>query len=408
MLNMTTFEAALKQHYTSWKVENLVYKNNPFYAMIDKYEDFKGELMKVPLIYGNPQGRSAAMATAVANKTSTQLKAFLLTRTANYGTASISNEVILASEGNSDAFLRAATVEIDGTLQSVSRDLAIDLYRDGSGTRGQVVSTQVAGSTTITLTNADDIVNFEVGQALVWCAAVSGGSASATPYYVVAIDRDAGTLQVSATVGGAAVTATVAGFTASVYLFIQGDYGQKMSGLSAWIPTTVASNDSFFNVNRSADRVRLAGVYIDVSAMSIEEGLITMGSRLGREGGNPDTVFLNHSDYANLDKSLGTKVQYVHEKAGSEAQISFRALELNTPTGVVKVFADQNCPSGYAYMLQLNTWKLASLGKCPRMFDTDGLKMLRESASDSVEIRVVSYAQLCCNAPGWNGVGKLR
>ena len=35
-LNMTTFAAALKQHYTDEKIENMVYKDNPFLAMISK------------------------------------------------------------------------------------------------------------------------------------------------------------------------------------------------------------------------------------------------------------------------------------------------------------------------------------------------------------------------------------
>ena len=39
-LNMTTFAAALKQHYTDEKIENMVYKDNPFLAMLSKYEDF--------------------------------------------------------------------------------------------------------------------------------------------------------------------------------------------------------------------------------------------------------------------------------------------------------------------------------------------------------------------------------
>ena len=33
-LNMTTFAAALKQHYTNERIENMVYKDNPFLAMV--------------------------------------------------------------------------------------------------------------------------------------------------------------------------------------------------------------------------------------------------------------------------------------------------------------------------------------------------------------------------------------
>ena len=53
-------------------------------------------------------------------------------------------------------------------------------------------------------------------------------------------------------------------------------------------------------------------------------------------------------------------------------------------------------------MLTMNVWKLYSLGKAPKILDTDGLKMLRESTSDAVEVRVGYYAQLGCRAPGFN------
>ena len=35
-LNMQSFDAALKVHYTDLRVKNLVYKNNPFLAAIPK------------------------------------------------------------------------------------------------------------------------------------------------------------------------------------------------------------------------------------------------------------------------------------------------------------------------------------------------------------------------------------
>lgn len=35
-LDLTTFASALKQHYTSDRVENMVYKDNPLLAMMPK------------------------------------------------------------------------------------------------------------------------------------------------------------------------------------------------------------------------------------------------------------------------------------------------------------------------------------------------------------------------------------
>ena len=66
-LDLTSFAPALKSYYTRDKVENMVYKDNPFLAMVPKMEDFFGANLPIPIIYGNPTGRSAAFATAQAN-----------------------------------------------------------------------------------------------------------------------------------------------------------------------------------------------------------------------------------------------------------------------------------------------------------------------------------------------------
>ena len=116
MLDLTSFAAALKQHYTNDRVENLVYKDNPLLAMMKKYESFGGKNLPIPIIYGNPQGRSASFANAQANKTSSQLKDFVLTRSRDYSLASIDNETLEASKGNANAFLEAATVEINTSV----------------------------------------------------------------------------------------------------------------------------------------------------------------------------------------------------------------------------------------------------------------------------------------------------
>ena len=404
-LDQATFAPALKQHYSDHAIENLVYKNNALFALIEKYEKFGGENWKVPLIYGNPQGRSATFSNAQANQTSSQLKAFLLTRVQDYATASIANETIKASEGNADAFLRAATVEIDGALHALGRSIASSLYRNGSGSIGRLISTQVLNATTATLANVEDIVNFEVGMKIVFSAADGGGSVKAGSGFVVGIDRDLGQLQLSATIGGAATAldTIVPTIAVSDYVFVEGDYDKKLKGLDAWLVGSAVTSASFFGVDRTSDKTRLAGVVQDGTAKPIEEALIDLKSRIHREGGNPDYCFMSYKQYANLEKALGTKVQYVDVKAGYEAAISFRGIALNSPSGVITCMPDLNNSSNFAYMLQLDTWTLASLGKAPSLFDTDGLRMLRNTTSDSLEIRCFSYHNVACRAPGFNG-----
>ena len=388
---MTTFAAALKQHYTNERIENMVYKDNPFLAMVAKYEDFGGENLKLPIKYGIPQGRSATFSDAQANKTNTQLKAFLLTRQADYSLASIANETIEASKGNANAFMEAATVEIDGAIESATRSLAIACFGDGSGAIGQVLAT-TSSVATFTLKQIDDVTNFEVGMQLKLNATKTGSSGTlSTAVTVDGINRDTGVITLSAS----------ASLTANHFIYQEGDYDAKIKGLNAWVPSSApGSTDSFFGVNRSADATRLGGIRFDGSSLPIEEALIGGASRVAREGGKPDVCFMNYSNFADLEKALGSKVSYVDVKASPE--IGFRGILIHGPRGPIKVIPDQNCPKDVAFMLQMDVWKLYSLGKAPKILDSDGLKFLRDSSADSVEVRVGYYAQLGCRGPGYN------
>ena len=388
---MTTFAAALKQHYTNERIENMVYKDNPFLAMVAKYEDFGGENLKLPIKYGIPQGRSATFSDAQANKTNTQLKAFLLTRQADYSLASIANETIEASKGNANAFMEAATVEIDGAIESATRSLAIACFGDGSGAIGQVLAT-TSSVATFTLKQIDDVTNFEVGMQLKLNATKTGSSGTlSTAVTVDGINRDTGVITLSAS----------ASLTADHFIYQEGDYDAKIKGLNAWVPSSApGSTDSFFGVNRSSDATRLGGIRFDGSSLPIEEALIGGASRVAREGGKPDVCFMNYSNFADLEKALGSKVSYVDVKASPE--IGFRGILVHGPRGPIKVIPDQNCPKNVAFMLQMDVWKLYSLGKAPKILDSDGLKFLRDSSADSVEVRVGYYAQLGCRGPGYN------
>mgnify|MGYP006921302695 CR=1 FL=1 len=399
-LDMTSFASALKVHYTADRIENMVYADNPLLAMLPKYEQFGGKNLPIPIIHGNPQGRSAVFATAQANKTSSKLKDFVLTRNQDYSLASISNEVLEASKGNANAFMEAATVEIDGAIQSATRSLAVALYGTGSGTIGRVANSSFA-TTVLQLSEPSDVTNFEVGMKIVASATNGGGSPRSGSLTIVGVDRDLGTLTMDQN-----LSSGISAIAQNDYLSVQGDYDAKVKGLRAWLPDSAPSSSPFFSVDRTADVTRLGGIRYDASAMPIEEGLIASAARVAREGGKPTHCFMNYQDFADLEKALGSKVQYIDLKVNAE--IGFRGIVINGPRGPIRCVPDQNCPAGRAFMLQLDVWKLYSLGKAPRILDADGLKMLRESGADAVEVRVGYYAQLGCRAPGWNANVKLK
>lgn len=416
MLDMTSFDAALKEVYTDDAVEDMTYKNNPFYALVPKNKEFYGDTYVIPVIYGNPQGRSANFARAQTRgaASSSALVKFNLTRTKDYGIATIDNETILASKNNVGAFLRAATLEIDGIINSVKRSLATKLFRAGWGDIGQVGSSSFA-VTTITLKETKDIVNFEVGMELVISSSQNAATlralgSSANGLIVTGVNRSTGVLTFGYNVNDA--TNGIPTIAQNDWIFIRGDREDSatpnklvLAGLQAWLPDGAPTSSSFFGVDRTKDAARLGGLYYDASAVPIEEGLIDAAALVGREGQDIDYYFLSFDKFSSLEKALGSKVQYVDVQAN--ARVGFRGIRVNGPNGEIIVMPDPNCPVSRAFGLRLKAWELVSIGDPIRVIDTDGLEMLRLNTSDGVEVRYGSYSNLACHAPGSNIVVKL-
>lgn len=398
---VSTFTPLLREYYTNDTIQDATYATNALLALVAKMTDFQGKNLPLPIIFGNPQGGSADLATAVTNKGSSQTQEFALTRVSDYSLASIGREVIKASQGMKGAALEAAKVNIDGAIRTAVRSLAIAMYRSGTGAIGQISAASNVGTATITLADINSITNFETKMVL-QLSATDGSAARTGSVTITALDRGAGTI----TLGGN-WTAGIAAAAAGDFIYRQGDINKKLSGLNSWLPKTaptVGGGDSQFTVDRSSDPVRLAGVRHDGTAQSIEEALMDGQSKVAREGGVPTHCFLNNVQYRQLLKSLTSKVHYIPTKAEANARIAFSGIQIEGDAGPIKVIPDFNCPSQVAYILQLDTWKLYSLDEAPHIFDKDNdQEMLRESTTDGYELRVGYYAQLGCNAPGWNG-----
>lgn len=381
----------------------MVYQSNPFFALVPKMESFGGRNLPLPIVYGNPQGRSKTFTNAQTRgaATSTLVTDFLLTRVKDYSIATIDNETLEASKGDANAFMEAATTEIDGAINSLTRSLAINAYRTSAVAYGQTLAepTENASTFNVTLKNTGDITNFEVGQVVVMYAALSGGSAlhsdgTDDEWAVAAVDRNDGVLTLTGTYNSSG------NITADAYIFVEGDRGLGLSGLEDWIPSSDPSATLFFGVDRSVDVTRLGGLRLSGTSAPIEEVLIEGDSKVGREGFQLDHYFLPFAKLSELKKSLGTKVQYVDMAAN--ARVSFRGVMVDGNKGTIKVVPDQNCPGNRIFGLTLKYWKMYSLGKAVRVIDTDGLQMLRMASSDGVEVRYGSYSQLGCRAPGAN------
>jgi hypothetical protein len=228
---------------------------------------------------------------------------------------------------------------------------------------------------------------------------------------VKSVDPVAGAITVAASDGGVAIDATTSDLTANQYVFALGDYDAKVSGISSWIPSTVAGGDSFFGVNRSSDRVRLAGWYLDKSGTPVDEALYdSLVEITDFSMGNPKVIFINANDWALLSKMQSSRV-IIQQGAGAQqkAQYGFGAITIMGPRGPVEVIMDPDCPDKEAAVLDMDTWHLLYKGKEPIFISAvDGLEVARIYNADGAECRMKFNGQLACSAPGHNARVILR
>lgn len=403
-LDRTSFEFALKEHYTGDKVESLIYEDNPLLALMPKTMEGFGKYIPVVVKYGTGARRSAlfSQAQTLGASANTQGVAFQLTPVADYAIATVDGMLIATAKGNPNAFMEAVTTEIDSSIASLKNSLGRDLFGAGWGKLGVIAA--ISGDT-ITLDNLSDANHFNVDDVVVFSDSESSDTLrnSGAGLTVESVDRDAGTVTFTANVS--TETGTIVGDV----IFTKGDRQdsatptrRKVAGLAAWLPDAApGGSDSFFNVNRSVDATKLAGLRWAPSAGTpINQILTTAASKVMTQEGRLTHFFLHPNKMNDLVQALDSKVHYVELQV---AQVGFRAVEVLTSAGTVKVLADRNCPEDKIYGLDMSTWKIYSGGPLVRPLDEDSVgSMLRQSSADGYEIRYGYYAQVGCKAPGRN------
>ena len=387
----------LKEIYPSIRVESLAIKKRPLLEWFPKADEFYGDAYVVPLLYEDPQGRSASLSTAITNaETSKQTKFVLTERKHDYGVVKIDAEAIYAASKTVGSFITSKDTQIKGMLRNLGKSMHYSLYGDGSGSIGQIAS--VSGDT-VTLTNAVDVHAFGVGATIVANPNKTGNS---------------GTLRTLAKVTGRSVGAKTVTFdvadlvatnswAADDYLYFQGDYDEKFTGLAAWLPLAEPDSTSFFSVDRTADIMALAGHRVDESGRSIMENLEELVMLISESGGEPDAIFMNPRAGRVLAEEAGAKVT---RSEGGKATFGFRGFSLDHFTNVdtLDVVFDLACPVDRAYVLQRNTWKLVHMQPLPHVVRDDGKDAQRGSTTDDIEVRGRYWGEVCCYAPGYNGV----
>ena len=398
-LTLGLIDDVLEELYLSEdRLNDIIMRDNPALGILPKSTEGGGKFRHVQLKHIRPQGRSATFADAVSDRVGSTRVGYDVTWTSNYQIAGIDGDVLDDAAGNRVILIDHIETEMDGAIDNIKDDLATSLFRNSGGARG--VQAGAAASDVITLANPEDIVNFEVGMVIVADATDGTGIAivDATESTIVALDRDAGTIEFDT----AAATLIDTNF-----LFVAGDYGLKWAGFDSWIPLAAPTGgDSFFGVDRSVDPVRLAGVRYDGTGDTINAGIVNGAARIRRwkKGSQVDIAFLNPLKFAELENTLDGRKR-VEEVMGSgqAASLGYKAIMLATPAGDVPVVSDPNCQLDTCWLLRKDSWMIETTGQMVRLLDEDGNAFLRQSSQDGWELRCKSRGNVWNREPGSNG-----
>lgn len=411
----TSLNSILKEHYDNGLPMETVYKTSKLLGLIPKKPVAGlGELRKIPVRIGNVVSTSATFATALAStQAAPTFVAFDVLARKRYTLHGITGEAMAAAQGDMSSFVDAVREAVDSATYAHGRAISGEVFGDGSGQKGTVVTNMADGATTVVIRHRE-ARNWEIGDTLSFYDStntllVSNTSGGASVHVVTAIDRNT---DVTAATPTATLTFTPAAATGTVVdaghkLIKAGDLNVAMYGLEAWIPTTRSGlGAAFCGVTRSVDSQRLAGLSGDISSISSAPSQIVRALRLSHDAGQTvDTAVCSPSFFEEVSEALGAKDTRERMKVESfDGKYGYSAIKIaGGGAGEVSLLADPDCPDNRLFLLEIDTWYLAhdKLG-LPFMEERDGNKFIRSAASDGMDFRLIHYGNLVCKAPGRN------
>lgn len=400
----TSYSALLKEVWPQEDIYDLLFENMPFLGIVPKDTEFYEKVRHIALGYGAGQGVGADFAVAKSAKTASKEAEFQVTTWTHYSLFSITRKVIRQSKNKRGAILASLARESELALKAWKRELAVMLPGNGGGSIGVGDGSWTVSGSSITLSDINTVVNFEIGMQLQF-ATTDGTSGSVKAGYVTvsAVNPDTGVITISESNASLAVP----GVANTDYIFRNGNFGAMVKGIGAFIDSS-STPGALYNMTRTDQPVRKAGIRVSATNLLPREAAMKAAKEVFIQGGKPSHYFEAPNDFLALQLDLQSAGSLLNTKEPA-AKIGsytfgmpYEGIGFMGPSGIVKVLPDYTFTPGTAFMLMNSTWKLASTGELCYMDDEDGNRILREENADAYEGRVVGDYALYCEAPGYN------
>lgn len=389
--------ALYKRKYVEKDLTNQALIQSPFFRTLRKIDDLTGEGIYVPYNYGLPPNGSASYSKAQTNIKASNVARWFLERNEYHASHTIDSEAIFASRGKEAAFLSAKEKEVSEQLKSLQMQFAVHAWGAGTGVLGQTSTDPGTGGTgTITLVDKRDAAKLMIGQYLGACAAATGGTQRTDIYYITAINRRTGVIDITRSSGSSN------DWAALDYIFTDGNYDALVSGVQAWIPSADPST-TLMGMTRTDDPTMKAG-WRGADEGSIEESALALAADMGQYfNGAASGLWLSPYNWFRLERELESKNRKVMDSRASD-YFGTSALSMLTPHGSVPVMADPFAPSDAGFLLDHSTWEIHHMEGLPHVVVDDGLTAVRTGdTSPGIKIQFRAWWEVLCFNPFRNG-----
>lgn len=373
-------------------------------------EDVTGDAKKVTLKRDLGAGQGATASTAYTNATLAGRSAFVVTPYKNYGFTIIPLDQNAFTSGDDNSVADLLLDESATAMDSCKMQFDQALGGDGSGTVATITAN--AAGPVLTFATMTEVNRLTVGATYVskatpFAAALETGSITCT-----AVNPGAKKATFTANGGWTATNGYVIG--------LQGTMGASTApvvwpGIPGWIPPAasrpVSGSDSFFQVNRSASESKLAGLYLDGTALGVLEGINQLAYMIADvPGAKPDLCLMSFKTLGRINAQLQTQGRYREGSIkGSGIDVFYKTVVINGPTGDMNLLPSSNWPENLVAVLDKSTWVCGSPGNKPFVpASASGNPIVEIPNDDTAVAKYRTQAIVWCEAPGHNGMLTIK
>ena len=390
--NLTTLSDILKEYYLGPVAEQLNNEVLLLSRLESRSEDLVGKRAYVPLHHGRSGGigaRAEGVALPAAGRQDYDKAVYDLKYL--YGRVEVTGPSMAKTKNETGAFLQALKSELDGIRNDLKKDLARQVYGNGSGVVATVVA-DASNSTTVAVVPNEVVRKGQIYPGFV--ASIYDASATADlsgthTVTEVALGATLATVTFSAAVGatfaagdqirraGVTTKSPVEGNTYSLSDEVDGiqrivaDSATALGGI-----TPTGANTWWDN-----QRVAVSG------ALTLEA--IQKGLNLARiAGGMPTSVITSLGVQREFYDLLDQAVQYTNPESLNYAA-GFKTLSYNG----MPIIADIDAPYGKMYIMDESTMKVFS-DQDWHFLDADGMTLRQVTGFDKFEAIMARYMNL--------------